>query len=39
MEIWNRANRLRRRRRRRSNGSRTVGRVAEQARRYMGSER
>jgi hypothetical protein len=38
IENWNRANELRRRRRR-SNGSRTIGWVAEQARRYRGSER
>jgi hypothetical protein len=35
----NKLNRKRRRRRRSSNGSRTVGRVAKQARRYMGSKR
>jgi hypothetical protein len=40
IENWNRTNGLsRRRRRRRSKGSRTVGRVAEQARRYRGSKR
>ncbi len=40
IENWNRANGLsRRRRRRRSNGSKTVGWVAEQVRRYRGLER
>jgi hypothetical protein len=43
LKNWNRANglsrRRRRRRRRRSNGSRIVGRVAEQARKYRGLER
>ncbi len=37
IENWNRANGLSNRKRRRSKGSRTVGRVAEQARRYRGN--